>query len=286
MNALGIILARAGSVGLPGKHLLPLLGRPVIEFTLDHAAAARRLTRVVVSTDCPGVRRAAERRGIPVIQRPPELATSDASVQDVLLHAMEIVERDYNFAPNSLPPSPGTPGESWGEGSARTARKSQNPHPNPLPAYQERGSDVFSADAIVVLYGNVPVRGPGVIDRALQLLESTGCDSVRSFCPVGKWHPAWMSRLEGDIVHPVQPGSIHRRQDLPPLFLHDGAVVAVSRQSMLRGKQFPADPHAFFGIDRRGITTEPGETVEVDHRRDLFWAEAVLRENQAQEEAA
>ena len=76
---------------------------------------------------------------------------------------------------------------------------------------------------------------------------------------------------------PLQPGSIHRRQDLEPLFLHDGAVVAVSRNSMLRGRENPNDPHAFFGQDRRGIRTEMGETVEIDHLRDLFWAESVLR---------
>jgi CMP-N-acetylneuraminic acid synthetase len=87
-----------------------------------------------------------------------------------------------------------------------------------------------------------------------------------------------MSRLEGDRVIAIQPGSIHRRQDLTPLFLHDGAVVAVSRQSMLRGKAFPDDPHAFFGVDRRGFETGAGETVEIDQRRDLYWAEAVLRE--------
>jgi CMP-N,N'-diacetyllegionaminic acid synthase len=236
MNTLGIILARAGSVGLPSKHLRPLLGRPVIEYAFDHAAAARRLNRVVVTTDCPGVRRLALQRHLPVIDRPAHLATGDASVQDVLLHALDSLER---------------------EGACRF-------------------------DAIVTLYGNVPVRGDGVIDRAIDLLSSTGCDSVRSFCPVGKWHPAWMSRLEGDVVQPLQPGSIHRRQDLTPLYLHDGAVVAVSRASMLRGREIPGDPHAFFGIDRRGIRTEPGETVEIDHPRDLYWAEAVLRDRAAE----
>jgi len=240
MKSLGVILARAGSVGLPNKHLLPLLGRAVIEFTFDHAAASRRLDRVVVSTDCPGVRRLAEQRGLRVIQRPPRLATGDASVQDVMLHGMDEIE-------------------NGGE---------------------------FKAEALVVLYGNVPVRGPGVIDKALDLLNTAQCDSVRTFCPVGKWHPAWMSRLENDVVVPLQSGSIHRRQDLSPLFLHDGAVVAVSRASMLRGREFPNDPHAFFGVDRRGIMTEPGETVEIDHRRDLFWAEAVLREQTANQEAA
>ena len=87
-----------------------------------------------------------------------------------------------------------------------------------------------------------------------------------------------MSRLEGDRVTALEPGSIHRRQDLAPLYLHDGAVVAVSRASMLRGEAHPEDPHAFFGQDRRGIQTEMGETVEIDHLRDLYWAEAVLRE--------
>jgi CMP-N-acetylneuraminic acid synthetase len=90
-----------------------------------------------------------------------------------------------------------------------------------------------------------------------------------------------MSKLEDDgNVVPLHPGSIHRRQDLPSLFLHDGAVVAVSRAAMLRGRDNPLNPHAFFGLDRRGIRTESGETVEIDEQRDLFWAEAVLRERE------
>jgi N-acylneuraminate cytidylyltransferase len=236
MTSLGVILARAGSQGLGGKHLRLLLGRPVIEYTFDHAFNSALLNRVVVSTDCPGVKRLALRSGLEVIDRPAELASGDASVQDVMLHAMKTVE----------------------------------------------SGGMFQADALVVLYGNVPVRSVGVIDAGIAKLRETGCDSVRSFCPVGKWHPAWMSKLDGDKVEPLQSGSIHRRQDLTPVYLHDGAVVAVSRSSMLRGLRFPQDPHAFFGIDRRGIHTEMGETVEVDHQRDLFWAEAVLRERQVE----
>ena len=138
-------------------------------------------------------------------------------------------------------------------------------------------SEGIHADAVVCLYGNVPVRGDGVIDRALDLLHASGCDSVRSFCPVGKWHPAWMAELDEDRVIPHQAGSIHRRQDLDPLYLHDGAVVAVARASVLRALEHPEDPHAFFGIDRRAIRTEPGETVEIDRLTDFFLAEAILR---------
>lgn len=232
MNTLGIIIARAGSVGLPNKHLLPLLGRPVIEYTFEHARRAKLLKATIVSSDCPRVLALAESRHFPVIPRPAYLATSQASVQDVLLHALEAFEAQSSF----------------------------------------------HADAIVLLYGNVPVRKANVIDRAIEKLIQTGCDSVRSFCPVGKWHPGWMARLNGDVVEPLRHGSIHRRQDLEPLYLHDGAVVAVSRASLLRGRDHRDDPHAFFGIDRRGIETEMGDTVEIDHLRDLYWAEAVLRE--------
>jgi CMP-N,N'-diacetyllegionaminic acid synthase len=240
MNTLAVILARAGSQGLRNKHLLPLLGRPVITYTFDHADAAGLISRTIVSTDCLQIRTLARAHDMETLDRPPHLATADASVQDAMLHALRTIEQ----------------------------------------------RDRTRFDALVVLYGNVPVRGPGVIDRALDLLRTTGCDSVRTFCPVGKWHPAWMSKLDGDRVEPLQPGSIHRRQDLPDLFLHDGAVVAVSRQSMLRGEAAPHDPHAFFGVDRRGIRTEMGETVEIDHQRDLYWAEVVLRERQTLAEAA
>ena len=240
MEALAVVLARGGSVGLKDKHLLPLLARPVIEYTFDHARAATRVARTVVSSDAAQIRRLAEERWFETIARPSELATSDASVQDVLLHAMKTVESRCSFR----------------------------------------------ADAVVVLYGNVPVRPHGIIDEAIDLLESTGCDSVRSFCPVGKWHPAWMAKLNDDRVESLQPNSIHRRQDLAPLFLHDGAVVAVSRASLLRGEANPHDPHAFFGTDRRAVRTGVGETVEIDHQRDLYWAEAVLRERQGREERA
>src|SRR5258708_27043471 len=85
MNTLGVILARAGSVGLASKHLRLLLGRPMIEYTFDHAFDSALLTRVVVSTDCPGVKKLAARHGLEVIDHPAELATSVASSPNPLL---------------------------------------------------------------------------------------------------------------------------------------------------------------------------------------------------------
>jgi CMP-N-acetylneuraminic acid synthetase len=237
MNVLAVILARAGSAGLKNKHLLPLLGRPVIEYTFDHARAARCLTQVVVSSDSADILRLAAANSLHTINRPAALATADAAVQSVLLHALQSVESG---------------------GGVR-------------------------ADVVVTLYGNVPVRPEGVIDRAVTLLAETRCDSVRSFCPVGKWHPDWMARIAGDRVIALRGGSTHRRQDLTPLFLHDGAVVACTRESLERGLRFPTDPHAFFGSDRRAVMTGSGETVEIDQAMDLFLAEAILRHRRGEQ---
>ena len=72
ISTLAVVLARAGSKGLANKHLLQLQGRPVISYTLEHARAARNLTRVVVSSDCPLVRRFGVVNGFDAIDRPAE----------------------------------------------------------------------------------------------------------------------------------------------------------------------------------------------------------------------
>ena len=59
-----------------------------------------------------------------------------------------------------------------------------------------------------------------------------------------------------------------------------------SRQAMLLAEDHPEDPHAFFGTDRRAIETGMADTVEVDHQRDLYWAEAVLRAQTASSSGA
>jgi CMP-N,N'-diacetyllegionaminic acid synthase len=139
---------------------------------------------------------------------------------------------------------------------------------------------------IVILYANVPVRPPGLIDLAVSLLIESGCDSVQSYSTVGKHHPWWMARLdESGRVRPwegeVLNHGIYRRQELPPAFIPDGGVLAVTRRALfLEVAGAPAGPHAFFGVDRRGVRTTEGEVVDIDSPIDLLVADAVLRVDQ------
>ena len=78
--------------------------------------------------------------------------------------------------------------------------------------------------------------------------------------------------------------SIYRRQDLEPLYYHDGAVVAVTRQALFDALKTPDDAHAFFGPDRRAIVQTQHDAVDVDEAFDLCVAEAVLRTREEPED--
>ncbi len=137
---------------------------------------------------------------------------------------------------------------------------------------------------IILLYANVPVRPVGLIDRAVQLLESENCDSVQSYASVGKYHPWWTARLseegrvspwQGDVLN----HNIYRRQDLPEAFLPDGGVIALSRKAlMLEISNAKPGPHAFLGSVLCGINTDEGEVIDIDTPLDLIVADTILRQ--------
>jgi N-acylneuraminate cytidylyltransferase len=131
------------------------------------------------------------------------------------------------------------------------------------------------AEIIVILYGNVPVRPADLADRAVERLVASGADSVQSYYSVGTTHPFWMSRLDADgRVGQFVENRIYRRQELPPLFMPDGGVIAVRRASLFDVRE--GEPHAFFGRDRRGIETREGDVIDVDTAVDMAVAEAII----------
>lgn len=95
MSRLAVIPARAGSKGLPGKHLRRIGGEPMIVHTIRAALAARSIDRVVVSTNDAAVARAARRAGAEVpFRRPDALAADGTPTEPVIAHAVAWAERD------------------------------------------------------------------------------------------------------------------------------------------------------------------------------------------------
>lgn len=235
MKPLGLILARGGSKGVPGKNRVLVADRPCIAWTIDDARDSTRLARIAVSTDDAEIQNLALQSGLDVIARPKELATDTARVDDAARHAVTTLNDD-------------------------------------------------TLDPIVILYGNVPVRPPRLIDRAIEMLESTGADSVQSYAPVGKHHPWWTARVDGESgdVRPWEGDTLNhgvfRRQDLPPAHIPDGGVLVVTRRALfLQIEGATNGPHAFFGVKRRGVINTEGAVIDIDSPIDLIVADATLR---------
>ncbi len=87
-DAVGIILARGGSKGIPQKNIAPFLGAPLIGWTISQLLAAG-ISRVLVSTDDDKIAEVAQEWGAEVLDRPPHLATDTALGDLALVHAVQ-----------------------------------------------------------------------------------------------------------------------------------------------------------------------------------------------------
>lgn len=243
MKAVAVILGRAGSKGVPGKNTALIAGKPCIQWTIEAAKASEHVGHVVVSSDDPAMLELARASDAFPLPRPAELATDGARVDDAARHAILAFERTHA---NLTPRSP-----------------------------------------VVILYANVPVRPPDLIDRSVHLLRESECDSVQSYAPVGKYHPWWIAKIdptgrvtpwEGEVLN----HGVFRRQDLPPAVIPDGGIIALGRRALfLEIPGVPAGPHAFFGLDRRGVVNPEGSVIDIDSPTDLLVADSILKERHA-----
>ena len=85
---LGVVCARGGSKGVPGKNMRLLNGHPLIVYTLGDASECEQIDKIVVSTDDPKIKEYVH-RVVNVQPRPAELATDTASKWDVFRYIAE-----------------------------------------------------------------------------------------------------------------------------------------------------------------------------------------------------
>lgn len=224
LRILGLVPARGGSKGVPGKNIAPLAGRPVIAYTLAAAQASSSLARCIVSTDDVGIAEEARRWGGDVpFMRPPELATDEAAAIGVVQHALGALAETY--------------------------------------------------DAVMLLQPTSPLRSSADIDAAAALIQtSPEADSVISVVAVGDHHPARMKYIEdGYLKDPpfAETSEGQRRQDLPDLYLRNGAIYLTRVPVLLKQRSFK-------GRACLAYRMPPERSVNIDTPFDLLLAAALL----------
>jgi CMP-N,N'-diacetyllegionaminic acid synthase len=109
-EVLALIPARGGSKSVPRKNIIPLLGKPMIAWAIEHALACEHITRVIVTTDDEEIAAVARSYGAEVpFMRPAELA-QDLSVDiEFHRHALEWLKQHESYVPDmviNLRPTP------------------------------------------------------------------------------------------------------------------------------------------------------------------------------------
>jgi N-acylneuraminate cytidylyltransferase len=92
VQVLGIIPARGGSKGIPGKNLRLLGGKPLLAYTVEAARAAGFFSRLVLSTDSEEIASVGRSLGVEVpFLRPPELARDETPMLPVIQHTVRFL---------------------------------------------------------------------------------------------------------------------------------------------------------------------------------------------------
>lgn len=188
MKVLGIVTARGGSKGIPGKNLKLLAGKPLLAYTIDTARRSGALDRVILSTEDEAIATAGRDLGcdVPFI-RPPDLARDDTPHLPVIQHATRWMQERVNYQPDAVmilqPTSPLRAAEDIAAAVALL--------------------DTSGADSVLSVT-EVPVHAHPM--RTLRL-DATG-EAVLF--------------VSGDPVRT----RINRRQDLPPAWVMNGAIYA------------------------------------------------------------
>jgi CMP-N-acetylneuraminic acid synthetase len=220
---LGVIPARGGSKGIPNKNIINLLGKPLINYSIEAALKSAFLTDCIVSTDDENIALIAETAGALVpFMRPKNLSTDTSLSLPVILHALEFMENEKNI----------------------------------------------QYDAVMMLQPTTPLRTCNDIDKSIQKLHSTGADSVISVVDVGAHHPLRMKKIVDDrLVNYIEQGyeDMRPRQNLPSVFIRNGAIYLANRSTLLQQKTFA-------GKDCRAYTMPAIRSINIDTYEDLILA--------------
>ena len=187
MKVLGIITARGGSKGIPGKNLKLLAGRPLLDYSID-AANDTPLDRLILSTEDKKIADAARALGCEVpFMRPADLARDETPHLPVIQHAVKWLQDQQGYTPDIvLTLQPTSPLRSAADIAAAL-----------------RMLELSDADSVVsvneVTAHAHPMRMLKVDEHGLAKLFATG-EPVRN--------------------------RINRRQDLPKAWVMNGAIYA------------------------------------------------------------
>ena len=223
MEVLALVTARGGSKGIPRKNIIPFLGRPLIDWTINSARASKTITRIVVTTDDEEIAAASRLAGAETpFMRPKELAQDTTLDHPVFVHALTWLADHEGYTPEIVvhlrPTTPLRPNGMIDEGVGLLA---SNP----------------TADAVrsVCIPLNNPFKMWTLGEEFMQPLFESGIpeqyNQPRQNLPVAYWQTGTVDVTRPNTV--LQLGSMTGRRILP-LIMDTKLAVDIDDESSLR----------------------------------------------------
>ncbi len=150
ISFIGLIPARKGSKRLPGKNLLKIKGKTLLELAIDSGKTSKLLDEVIVSTDSDEMRDLALELGAQAPRlRASQLSSDEATSVDVAIDALGWVSRSYDYLVLLQPTSPFRVGTDIDEaiskmidGGYNSAVSVSEPLNSPYHMYYKRGEGI------------------------------------------------------------------------------------------------------------------------------------------------
>lgn len=103
MKTLAIIPARGGSKGIPKKNIIPLMGKPLIQYTIEAAQESANIDKVFLSSDSAEIIAIGKQLNLNCKYiRPDHLADDQANTVDVVLDALQWLETNEDYIPDTI----------------------------------------------------------------------------------------------------------------------------------------------------------------------------------------
>lgn len=102
MDVLGIIPARGGSKGIPGKNMLLIGNKPLIGHSIQTAVESNSLSNIVVTSDDQSILNYASAFGVTTHLRPAILATDTSPIVETIIEVLKFTEKANKKAYDSI----------------------------------------------------------------------------------------------------------------------------------------------------------------------------------------
>lgn len=102
MAIVALLCGRSGSKGVKNKNTYPILGRPLMSYPLLAAKNSKYIDDIYLTTDSEQIAAVGRKYGAKIIHRPDYLATDEALLEDVIVHAYNYLAEELNLNPEII----------------------------------------------------------------------------------------------------------------------------------------------------------------------------------------